>query len=275
MSRSHGLADISILGLGIRCPDQTTRETERVLRRCHEVLYVDTGIATGEYLAGLCPKITPLFGHSYVEGQNRVSAYHHMAAKVVEAALDHGPVAFAVHGHPTVFVNAPFLIRDLAGLLGLSFQVLPGISSMACLFAELMIDPGVHGILMYEATDVLLRRRQLLADVPTLIWQVGTLETRLYTERRSKPERLDRFVTALLESYPKNHPVSAVYASLHPLVPTIRYDFALSDLREHAPELHAGFTLYLPPARIRPISDPELYGQLDRPEHLGKITEDP
>ena len=40
------MADIYILGLGILNVDHMTRETERVLRRCSEVLYVDTGVAT-------------------------------------------------------------------------------------------------------------------------------------------------------------------------------------------------------------------------------------
>jgi hypothetical protein len=174
-----------------------------------------------------------------------------------------------------VFVNAPFLIRDAAALLGLSVRVLPGISAMATLFAELMIDPGVHGVLMYEATDVLLRRRPLLPDVPTLIWQVGTLESRLYSGRRSRPERLARFQQALSASYPEDHPVTALFSSPHPLVPSHRLDFAVSELCDHAPVLHAGFTLYLPPARLRPLHDPDLYALLDDRAHLHRITEDP
>ncbi len=268
-------ADITVVGLGIRCPDQVTREAERALRRANEVLFVDTGLATEAYLRTLCARVTPLYAGSYVEGDTRLATYHHLAARVLDAALDRAPVAFAVQGHPTVFVNAPFLVRDAAAALGLSFRVLPGISSMDCLFAELMIDPGVHGLLTVEATDLLLRRRPLLADVPTLIWQVGTVESRLYTTRRNRPERLDRLVAALLASYPADHPVTAAFSSPHPLAPGARIDVPLRDLRECAPDLHVGFTLYLPPARLRPVWDGDLEAALDRPEHLARITEDP
>ncbi|UCE58731.1 MAG: hypothetical protein JSU63_14960, partial [Phycisphaerales bacterium] len=160
------MADIYIVGLGVLNVDHVTRETERVIRRSNEVLYVDTGVATQAYLEGLCPRVTPLFATSYEEDEHRLNAYHHMAARVLEAALDHPPVTFAMHGHPIVGVYAPFLIRDMAGLLDLEVLVLPGVSAMDCLFAELMVDPCIVGMQMYEATDLLLRRRPLQTDVP-------------------------------------------------------------------------------------------------------------
>ncbi len=132
------MADIYIAGLGVLNIDQITRETERVIRRSNEVLYVDTGVATRPYLESLCPRATSLFETSYEETGHRLNAYHHMAARVLDAALDHPPVTFAMHGHPIVGAYAPFLIRDMASLLGLEVLVLPGISAMDCLFAELI-----------------------------------------------------------------------------------------------------------------------------------------
>ena len=266
-------ADLTVVGLGIRCPDQVTKETERALRQSNHVFFVDTGLDTRSYLESVCDRVTPLFDDSYVEGDNRISAYQHMAATVVAAAMDHGPVVFAVQGHPTVFVNAPFLMRDMAELLDLSFEVLPGVSSMACLFAELMIDPGVHGIAMYEATDLLLRRRPLVRDVPTLIWQIGSLETQLHTTRAGRPERFRRFVAALCETYPPEHRVTALFSSPHPSVPSQRLDTTIAGLPDLASEIHVGFTLYLPPTRIRPVWDVELWEQMGQAEHLDRITE--
>lgn len=251
------MTDITIAGMGLRAVDQVTRETEAAIRRSREVLYADTGAGTAEYLAERCPKVTSLYAASYGESGNRVHAYHHMAAAVIDAALRNPPVTFLLHGHPLVFVYAPFLVRDMAGLLGLTVEVLPGISSMAALFAELWIDPGVNGIQMYEATDLLLRRRQLQPDVPALIWQVGNLESRLHTAHVSRPERFERFTRYLLQRYPPDHPFTALYGSPHPLVPTTRHTFALRDLPAHAPVLHVGTTLYVPPCTVPPVaSDP-------------------
>ena len=163
------MADIYIVGLGVLNVDQITRQAERVMRRCKEVLYVDTGIATGAYLERLCPRVTSLYETSYQESGQRLNAYFLMAARVVDAALDHPPVAFAMHGHPIVGAYAPFLIQDMGSLLSLEVEVQPGISAMDCLCAELKIDPTVAGMQMYEATDLLLRRRPLQPDVPAMV----------------------------------------------------------------------------------------------------------
>lgn len=265
--------DIYIAGLGIRNIDQMTHEVERAIRRSREVLYVDTGVATRTYLEGLCPRVSPLYENSYQESGSRLSSYENMAARVVEAALDHPPVVFAMGGHPVVGADAPFLIRDAADALDLTVQVLPGISAMDCLFADLMIDPCVHGLQMFEATDLLLRRYPLQANVPALIWQIGVIETRLHSWRRSKAQRFDRFLSHVLQFYAPSHPVTAVFSSPHPLMETQKLQFPLAKIARHAEQLHAGFTLYIPAAGVRPIEDADLLAKIDSLEHLYKITE--
>ena len=264
---------IHVVGLGVLNVDHVTRETEAVLRSVREILYVDTGVATRAWLETLCPRVTPLFGRSYSPDVSRLDAYHRMAADVIEAALDHAPVAFAMHGHPVVGAYAPVLIRDAARLLGLEVRVLPGISSLACLFAELMLDPCVHGLQQYEATDLLLRQRPLLADVPAVIWQVGNLETRLHSERHSRPERFVRFRDHLLRFYPAEHEVTALYASPHPLMRSTVLRFPLGEITQHARELHAGFSLYVPPTHARPVVDWDLALRVDSVAHLQQITD--
>jgi hypothetical protein len=266
------VVDIYIAGLGVLNIDQITRETERVIRRSNEVLYVDTGVATRPYLESLCPRATSLFETCYEETGHRLNAYHHMAARVLDAALGHPPVTFAMHGHPIVGAYTPFLIRDMANLLGLQVLVLPGISAMDCLFAELMVDPCVTGMQMYEATDLLLRRRPLQPDVPALIWQIGCVETTLHTMRISKPARFERLRSHLLRFYPPQHEVSAVYSTPHPLMPSTVRLFALRDICDYAHLLHSGFTLFIPSAIERPIEDQELLRRIDSVEHLRRIT---
>ncbi len=266
------MIDIYIVGLGVLNVDQITRETERAIRRSKEVLYLDTGVATRACLEQLCHKVTSLYESSYRESDHRMNAYHHMAARVLDAALDHPPVTFAMHGHPLVGAYAPFLMIDMANVLELEVRILPGISAMDSIFAELAIDPCVTGMQMYEATDLLLRRRPLQSDVPALIWQIGTVETALHSTRPSRPNRFRRLQTHLLRFYPPKHHASAVYSTPHPLMPTTIHRFALEDLSEQAHVLHAGFTLYIPPSADRPIKDHHLLNQISSPTHLKNIT---
>jgi uncharacterized protein YabN with tetrapyrrole methylase and pyrophosphatase domain len=142
------MTDLWIAGLGIQTVNQITREVEQALRASREILYLDTGVATKSYLEGLCARVTSLFEQSYSEDQPRLSAYEHMAVCVVDAALDHPPVAFAIHGHPLIAVHPSFLVLEIANALGLRVEVLPGISAIDTLFADLRIDPVVHGVQM-------------------------------------------------------------------------------------------------------------------------------
>lgn len=266
------MTHIYITGLGIRTVEHATDELVSTLRRCEEVLFVDTGVATAAWLATLCPRVTDLYAESYGERRSRVNAYEHMAARVLEAALDHPPVAFAMQGHPLVYSTAPFLIREAAALLDLQVEVLPGISSLDCLFAELWLDPCHDGLQMYEATDLLLRHRPIQPDVPLLLWQVGNVETRLHSGRASRPERFDRLRARLLQTYPADHPVTVFFSRPHPLVPSTRRVLPLGELGAEPDLLHPGVTLYLPPVAIRPVEDVELLRLIDDPAHLRRIT---
>jgi hypothetical protein len=125
---------------------------------------------------------------------------------------------------------------------------------------------------MYEATDLLLRRRPLQADVPALIWQIGPLETCLHTQRVSRPERFARFVAHLRLYYPPRHEVVAIYCAPHPLMEPTILRFALEDMGRHAAEIHSGFSLYVPPVGSRPIEDHDLLSKLYSVEHLRSIT---
>jgi precorrin-3B methylase len=264
--------DIAIVGLGLSAPDHLTPECARTLRECREILYLDTGVATRALLGGLGPPVVSLYEESYAEGHIRTDAYAHMAVRVIEAALDHAPVGFAIQGHPGVGVYPPVLVRDMADRLGLRVRMLPGISSLDAVFAALGLDPFVQGLQAYEASDLLLRRRPLQADVPLLLWQVGTVETRLYTARRSRPRRFARLVAYLLQTWPAEHEIVAFHGSPHPLAPDEILSFPLGRLAEQAERLHPGMTLLIPPLSLRPICDPELLALLDDPAHLARIT---
>ena len=266
------MTGIWIAGLGLQTVSQVTREVEFAIRSSREVLYLDTGVATRSFLETLCPRITSLYEESYSEEGARANAYEHMAARVVDAALDHPPVTFAIHGHPLVAAHPPFLVLELANALDIPVTVLPGISAIDAILADLRIDPVVHGVQMYEATDLLLRRRPLQPEVPAIIWQIGPLETCLHSMAVSRPERFSRLIAHLRQYYPPRHEVVAIYCSPHPILPPAIFRFALEDMDQYAPEIHAGFTLYVPPAASRPIQDYDLLAKLYSVDHLRSIT---
>lgn len=266
--------DIYIIGTGIIPAFHLTREAEAAIRHSNEVLYVDKSFGVEELLSSLCPRLTDLHAASYREGVARLDAYRTMAARVIEAALDHPPVTFALYGHPLVYAMPPFFVIHAAELLHLRTKVLPGISSLDTMFADLKFDPCTQGVQMYEATDLLLRRRPIQPDVPCFIWQIGTVESRLYSESQSKPNRFARIKEYLLSFYPPTTRMLAVYSPSLPLVSPTISEFTLDTIEERANDLHQGVTVFIPPIRIRPVEDEDILKSMDDVVFLEQMTQE-
>lgn len=259
--------DIYVVGLGIKGIEHVTRETEAAFRRSNEILAVATHPAVLTYLESMGPKVTNLHTISYREDEHRLDAYDTMAASVLAAALEHPPVTFALYGHPMIYVLPSRQVMQAAPYLGLKAEVQPGISSLDTIFCDLGIDPASDGLQMYEATDLLLRRRPLQPDVPCLIWQVGTVESVLYSTAMSRPERFSRIKEYLLQFYPPEHELIAVYSTHHPLLDPTMTKFKLGEMEAHHYDLHQGLTVYIPPVQIRAVEDLELARKIESQDH--------
>ncbi|GAA5196500.1 SAM-dependent methyltransferase [Rugosimonospora acidiphila] len=263
--------DIYIVGLGIKTIQHITREAEQAMRCCTKVFFVDDGFGVEEFISSLGAEARPMM-HLYQEGGERRRTYVAMAASVLDAALDEGPVCFASYGHPQVYVHPTRLIQEGAALLGLTVRVLPGISALDTIITDVGLDPGPQGLQMYEATDVLARARPLQPDVPCLLWQVSAVETGLYSRQRGNAARFARLQRHLLTIYPPEHQVTMVLSANYQLLDAWQESFPLGELAERLAEgLQAG-TLYIPAVRPRPITDIGLLREANDPEHLRRIT---
>jgi precorrin-3B methylase len=249
--------DVGIVGTGIVGAHQLTRESEEVIRRSRRTFVIDSGYGVAEYLNTLCPEVTRL-GSLYEPGRDRLLTYRKMAAEVLAAAAAAPPVCLAVYGHPWVYCYPTTLITTTAPLLNLRVSVFPGISAFDTLLVDLGIDIGPNGVQMYEATDLLLRRRPIQSDVMCVIWQptvVGdpTYPTQPYTIEQFRPlqEYLERF-------YPVEHEVILVTTRTHPLTRSTIRRFKLSDLATELVQAPPVATLYIAPVLERAIEDTAL-----------------
>lgn len=269
-----GPADITIAGLGMVAVQQVTAEVRAALLRSNEILYLDHGFGIRSYLAELCPLVTDLYPIGYREDEPRLEAYDRMSTAVLNAALDHPPVTFAIYGHPRVYVYPTTQITAAAPMLDLRVEILPGISSLDTIFIDLGLDPGLEGLQLYEATDLLVRERPLQPDVPCLLWQVGAVESSLYSRSPNQPARFVELQRYLLRYYPAEHPVRAVHSSGHRLVPAEILDFPLGALPDGLCRASPVATLYLPPTGQRPVHSAHLAARLESVAHLRRITRD-
>ena len=249
--------DIGIVGTGIVGTHQLTREAEEVIRRCKRTFVIDSGYGIPEYLATLSPEVTEL-GVFYEPGQDRLPTYRRMAAEVVAAAVADAPVCLATYGHPWVYCYPTTLITRAASLLDLHVEVFPGISAFDTLLVDLGIDIALSGVQMYEATDLLLRRRPIQNDVTCIVWQPTVVGDPTY---RPEPYTVDQFEPLqeyLLRFYPAEHEAAIVTTKTYPLTRSVVQRLQLGELAaelEQAPQVG---TLYIPPLTERPVEDTEL-----------------
>lgn len=263
--------DIGIVGTGIVGTHQLTREVEEVVRRCTRTFLLESGYGIVEYLETLSPEVTRL-APLYEPGGNRLPTYRKMAAEVVAAAIDDPPVCLATYGHPWVYCYPTTLITRAAPLLGLHVEVFPGISSFDTLLVDLGVDIA-NGVQMYEATDLLLRRRPIQNDVTCIVWQPTIFGDPTYP---TEPFRADRFLPLqeyLLQFYPAEHEATLVMTKTFPLTRSTVQPVRVGEL---ATELERGpyvGTLYIPALGQRPVEDTELM-ELMQSVGMGAATAD-
>ena len=93
----------------------------------------------------------------------------------------------------------------------------PGISAEACLYADLGIDPGRHGVQSLEATQFLQERRRIDPRSLLVLWQVALVGDVSCTRFHAEPAELQALVTRLLEDYPADHEVILYEAARLPV----------------------------------------------------------
>lgn len=266
--------DIYIVGLGIVGTRQITKEVEEVLRKseCVFILYYQK--IMNDYIEKDLGTPVKDLHQEYEEGLDRSKTYRKMADRVMNQAMKaKKPITLALYGHPTIFVSPTRIIQEEAPQKGLQVKVLPGISSIDCIFAEIGLDPGAGGIQMYEATDFLIRRFTPDTAVPLFLWQVGTLETGLYSAKVSKPARFIRLQKYLQEFYSEDHIIYLLRTATFPFTRSDQRAFRLRDFENQYKHVHPAHTLYVPPLKEKPIYDFELAEQITSKTHLSSIVE--
>ena len=133
--------------------------------------------------------------------------------------------------------------------------MLPGISVEGCLFADLNIDPSYSGFQNVEATDFLLRKRQLLQDSHVLIQQISCIGEQGYTTKGLGTKNLCTLVKELQKIYGPDYEVVHYYPSQYPTCKPFIDRKPLSEFLkpELGKELTVFSSIYIPPVQTNPI----------------------
>jgi diguanylate cyclase len=187
-------------------------------------------------------------GVHYAAGKDRRETYRAIDAAIMAEVRAGRRVCAVFYGHPGVFADVPHVVVRKARAEGFPARMEPGISAEACLYADLGIDPGRHGVQSLEATHFIVHQRPLDTRGLVLLWQVALSGDLACTRFHAEREGLQSLVDRLLQWYPPEHEVILYEAAQLP-IGTFRADrLALRDLPDAHYEEYT--TLVVPPLAV-------------------------
>ncbi len=239
------MAHLSVLGLGLRCPEQVTRRAWSAMEQADQLFFISDHLEKQSWLARLNPNYYDLMVH-YGKGKLRRDTYQEMADKVLECLQAGKDAALISYGHPLVFCDPSRLAIEQTKEQGFSLEIMPGISSIDCLLADLRVDVQNHGMQIYEGHDLLLHGLRPDPMCSQIVFQVPSLGD---NAGYWKPGRFRGFIRVLAEQlaevYGWQHPAVLYFGSNSPGQANHIDSITLEQLPEA--EMISEYTLWVPP----------------------------
>ncbi|MBA2383358.1 MAG: methylase [Actinobacteria bacterium] len=235
-----------VVGTGIGAAQLTT-EARAELAGADEVFFLVGDPVSEHTVLELAPSARSL-ADCYEEGRSRLIAYERMVETILAPARAGRKVCAAFYGHPGMLVHPSREAIGRARAEGIEARMLPGISALDCLFADLGVDPAEAGCQTYEAGDFLRRRPAVEPRAALVLWQVGVVGQATHSAA-GPPRALAALVDALLESYPPEHELVVYEASPYPGVAPLVVRVGLGALDASAVSHRS--TVYVPPRAPR------------------------
>lgn len=233
-----------LVGSGIKFLSHLTTEAKVYISQSNKVLYLINEPAMKQWIASANSNAESL-ENFYNRYFFRKDCYQAITDYILKTLRTGQHVCVVLYGHPTVFAKPGLDAVKLAKKEGYYAKILPAISAEACLFADLLIDPGSCGCQSFETTDFLIRRRNFDPHCHLILWQVDVIGALHNPKTFNNHKGLAKLQTYLSQYYPDDHEIILYEASQYPhFEPRIEY-FYLKQLTEI--NFSSISTLYVPP----------------------------
>lgn len=241
---------LTIVGTGIRFVSQVTMEARQAIEEADHVLYgVDD--PTAEWIQRISRSSESLFSF-YKENESRRDAYQQMVARILELVRSGKRICAVFYGHPGVLVTPAHEAIQQARAEGFKAMMLPAISTLDCLYADLGVDPR-FGCQTFEASDFLIYNREFDVTAPMFIWQVDSIGNPTYREAAVGPNPgMIVLVEALIQAYGSSHRIILYHAPQMPLSEPMILEVPLEELPTIT--VSSATVLYIPP-KSSPVWD--------------------
>lgn len=242
--------NLIVVGLGIKFFAHLTKEAETVLRKSDKVLYLTNDDHYESFIHDINPASESLES-IYFSCASRAHAYQAIQTKILSELQIGKTLCFAIYGHPTFFVQTVPDLYEHTKRLGLSMKVLPAVSAMDCMLADLCINPGDRDMQIFDATNILVYKKQLDWSSHIFIYQLGAVGESSHLREPHMLARRTKFFCDYLAKQVKGDPKVVIYeASQLPKRSSVVTRSTLKTLYLHPISPIA--TIYIPPVEQRP-----------------------
>jgi len=244
MPRDTRRGRLIVVGSGLQPARHSGPRTVSEIGRADVVFSLADGF-TLDWVRGLNAGCRDL-GELYAEDRDRRESYAEMQQLILEPVRAGLDVCVVLYGHPGVFAQVGRKAMAQARAEGFDTRMEPGISAEACLYADLDLDPGEHGVQSFEATQFLIQQRQIDPASLLLVWQISQAGNVECTGFEPRPGRIRMLVDKLLRWYPETTETILYEAATLPIQDFRAERVALSSIPEAV--LNPATTLVIPPA---------------------------
>lgn len=237
-----------VVGSGIKSIAHLTEETKKVIQKADKVLYLVNEDHLKAWIireSKNAESLEPI----YFSIPKRIDAYHQITSAILSNYHKYQNLCVVFYGHPVVFAESALsAVKKIRAENGNAI-ILPAISSMDCLFADLQIDPGDGGCFSIDATELLIYERCIDIYAHTILWQISNLGM----HDINKSNKLHVLCDYLRNYYLEEQPVCIYEAAIIPVQkPRIEW-LKLPELNKA--EIKPISTLYIPPITQRVVSN--------------------
>ena len=238
-----GAGSLTVVGTGIDSTTQLSVGARAAIRAADVTFFQVADPVSALRVRELCANARSLAPY-FAPDKERGESYREICAVVASEAASGKHVCLVMYGHPGFYATAAHEAVRRVRALGLPARMLPAVSALDCLFADLGLDPARGGLQVYEASHFLRARPPLDAGATLVLLQVAILGESGSTPTPAVLERYRLLLGLLAETFgPEREAVlyeAAEYPGTRPLV--VR--FQLGTEEPPAPQLRS--TLCVP-----------------------------
>lgn len=235
-------ASLTIVGTGIQMINDLSHAARTWITQSQTVLFHVADELSAQWLQQLNPHAKPLLNKA-ITGR-RAEAHQEMTAPVMDALHRGEQVCVVFYGHPGLFTDPAHLALKAARAAGFQARLLPALSAMDWLFADLGVDPAKGGLQSYEATVFVRDNKPIDRHAHLILWQIAFFQN-FEGRRDTASAGLAALQQRLQTVYPDDHELVLYLAAVYPTQQSRCTRCRLADLG--AASLHPATTLYVPP----------------------------